>query len=80
LNLETAVAGLSSQGHSPEQGLQVLRQLCAPGIARVHGDEDADSGDEAYYLSQEVKLLFLGSNCILDTFYLNSQQGNTRWL
>lgn len=62
----------------PEQGLQVLRELCASSVARIHGDEDAHGGDEAYYLAQEVKLLFLGPNCILDTLYLDSWYADTQ--
>ena len=35
-------------GDPSEQGLQVFRQLLAPSIARVHGDEVADSGIQSH--------------------------------
>ena len=33
--------------HAAEEGLQVLRQLLATGVPRVHGDEDADARVQA---------------------------------
>lgn len=62
--------------HTPEQGLQVLGQLRAPRVPGIHGDEDADSGDEADDLPQEVEGLLFGPNGILDALDLGSGR---RW-
>ena len=58
-------------GQAPEQLLQVVWEVRPARVARVHGDEDPDSGDETYHFSQEIKRFLLGPNRILDTFYLN---------
>lgn len=33
-------------GHRPKQGLQVVGQLRAAGVAGIHGDEDGAGGDQ----------------------------------
>lgn len=55
---------------SPEQSLEVFRQLRAASIAWVHGDEDAHRRVQTNLFPEEVELLLLVSNCILDAFYL----------
>ena len=44
-------------GHRPEERLEVVGQLGAAGVARVHRDEDADGVDEAISRPSKVKRL-----------------------
>lgn len=60
----------AGRGCSPEEGLEILGQLCAASVAGVHGDEDAHRRVQANLLPKEVELLLLISNCILNAFYL----------
>lgn len=63
---------------SPEQSLEVLRQLRAARVAWVHGDEDSHRRIQADLLPKEVEPLLLISNCILNAFYLaNKSVENT---
>lgn len=58
---------------SPEESLEVLRELCAASVARVHGDEDSHRRIQADLLPKEVEPLLLVSDCILNAFDLVSE-------
>ena len=45
--------------HGAEEGLQVVRQLRAPGVPGVHGDEHAEAWVQRYLLSDELEDLIL---------------------
>lgn len=53
--------------------LQVLRQFLTPSVARVHGDEEADSRVQTDQTAiSEHKLLLALTNGAQDTVYLQS--------
>lgn len=53
-------------GHCPEQGFQVVWQLRAASIARVHGDEDIAGGAQRQLTPLEHEALHLGLDRHLD--------------
>lgn len=67
-------ASCAAGASSPEQSLEVFRELGPAGVAWVHGDEDADGGAETHLLPHEVKPLFLISNGVLDALDLQMQK------
>lgn len=73
---ETLLSGgprVGQSGRSPEQSLEILRQLRAAGVARVHGDEDPHGGIQADLLPEEAEPLLLVSDRVLDAFYLGNE-------
>jgi len=62
---------LESDRTLPEERFQVLWQFCSTGVARVHGNEEADAGSEFDLLSNEVENLLLGLDGVLDALDLD---------
>ena len=60
-----------THGTGSEQNLQVLRKLCSPSVARVHGDEVADGRDQGDHGIHEVKCFPLVSDGVLDSLHLD---------
>lgn len=69
----------SSDRDPPEQSFQVLGQLCAPRVARVHGDEQPNRWHQGDDLPKEVECFLLGTDCILNTFDLPGEQRCWCW-
>ena len=60
----------SAQMLLPEQRLEILGQFCPAGVAWVHGDEDAHTGDHLDHLAHEVEYFLLVADGILYCFHL----------
>ena len=58
--------------HTPEEGFEVLWQLSAAGIARVHGDEDTDGWLQGDVLALKREAFFTGFDGVLNSFHLSA--------